>query len=244
MRLTWDDTAREYTSGLSQGVLYPEAGAGVAWNGLISVTESGGQSPEIRYLDGRRYMNKVAPRLFSGSISAFTYPDEFEPCIGISGVLTEQDRQSFGFSYRTNSELHIVYNAMVAPSKRDYQTTGIKIGLVTLDWNFVTLPVKIPGGKSSSHLVIILGDSSPAAITDLEALIYGNDTDDAVLPDPADVISIFESYTTLRIDDNGDGTWTATGPSSAITMLDASTFQIAWPSAIFIDATSYTISSL
>jgi hypothetical protein len=93
-------------------------------------------------------------------------------------------------------------------------------------------------------LTIVVDDVQPGALADLEALIYGDDDNDPVLPSPTEVLEIFESHTTLRITDNGDGSWTATGPDSAIVMLDATTFQITWPSAIFIDATSYKISSL
>jgi hypothetical protein len=243
MRITWDTGDRAYTSGVSQGVLYPENSPGVPWNGLRSVTEAGGKSQEPRYIDGRRYSSKNPTSTFAGVISAYTYPDEFAPYAGIFGSITGQRRKSFGFSYRTNNEIHLVYNAFTAPSGGSYSTIGEKIDSVSFDWKFTTLPVKIPGGKPSSHLVISVDDSHPSAISELEALIYGNDTDDPRLPLPDEIVGIFESYTTLRITDNGDGTWTATAAGSIITIA-GTTFTINWPSAIFTDATTYQISSL
>lgn len=245
MRIIWDDPLnRRYSSGISQGVLYPENSPGVPWNGLISVTETGDQSQTPRYFDGRKYSNRTVISPFEGTISAYTYPDEFEPYAGISAFFTEQARLPFGFSYRTNDEIHIVYNALTAPSKNVYSTSGAAIDPVAFEWSFTTLPVKIPGGKPSSHLVIMVDESQPDVLADIEALLYGDDENDPSLPTPDDILGLFESSATLQIIDNGDGTWTAIGPDTVITMLDSTTFQIDWPSAIFIDSTTYWISSL
>lgn len=245
MRITWDPPEnRPYSSGISQGVLYTENSPGVAWNGLTSVTESGDQSQEPKYFDGVKYHDRIVPSVFSGTLSAYTYPDELEPCIGISGILTGQARDSFGFSYRTNNAIHLIYNVLAVPSKNDYSSVSASPDPVTFEWDFTTVPVDIPGGKPSSHLVIMTEDSDAGAIADLEALIYGDDENGASLPLPDVITAIFESYAVLRITDNGDGTWTATGPDTVITMTDSTTFQISWPSAIFTSATTFQISSL
>jgi hypothetical protein len=233
MRITWDPAEnRPYSSGVSQGVLYPEDSPGVAWNGLISVTEAGEQTQDARYFDGQRYDTRNREMPFAGTIVAYTYPDELEPYIGISGAFTGQPLRPFGFSYRTNNEIHIVYNALTVPPKRSYVTMGAKIDPADFEWNFTTQPIKIPGGKPSSHIVIMVDESQPEAITELEALIYGDDINDPSLPPVENILEIFESSTILRITDNGDGTWTADGPDSAITTVDSETFQINWPSVI------------
>jgi len=117
---------------------------------------------------------------------------------------------------------------------------------VNFSWDITTTPVDVPSARATARLVISLDYANPDAITDLEDIIYGNDVSDPILPDPATVIEIFEARATLRITDNGDGTWTATGPGTAITMLDSATFQIDWPSAIFMyaDPNEYRIFSL
>lgn len=245
MRISWDgDSNRVYSAGVDSGVFYPQNSPGVPWNGLISVAEKDGTTIDTSYIDGQKYRNQLKPSNFSGTISAFTYPDEFEPYNGLVGFISGQPRDSFGFSYRTNNELHLVYNAMAGVSNDEYSSLGSTASPVAFQWDFTTLPVDIPYGRPSAHLVIMLDYANADAMSDLEAVIYGNDTNDPSLPDPSDVLEIFESHTTLRITDNGDGTWTADGPDDVITMLDSNTFQIDWPSAVFIDATSYTIRSL
>jgi hypothetical protein len=243
MRVTWDDDP-SYSLGVNSGVLYPQNSPGVAWNGLISVIDSGDEAPTALYLDGQKVGDRSVPSTFSGTISAFMYPDEFEPCIGVSDRVSSQPRQPFGFTYRSNNELHLVYNAIVAPSSDEYSTLGESPTALAFSWDFTTLPVDIPAGRPSAHLVVMVDYAQPDALSDLEDLLYGDDENEPSLPLPSDVTAIFESYTTLQITDNGDGTWTATGPDDVITMLDDVTFQIAWPSAIFTGTTTYTISSL
>lgn len=244
MRVTWDaEEDRLYTSGISQGVLYPEDSPGVAWNGLISVTESASQSGEPKYFDGIRYHDRALQEAFYGTISAYTYPDEFESCIGISGILTGQSHSPFGFSYRTSNAIHIVYNASVSSSGIDYMTVSEVPVPVVFEWDFTTVPESIPGGRPSSHLAVMMDDANPSAVSDLEALIYGDDENGPSLPLPEVITDIFESYALLRITDNGDGTWTATGPDTAI-MIAGTEFSVNWPSAIFTSATTFQISSL
>jgi len=246
VRVTWDGSDRPYSLGVSKGMLYPDSdiSPGVPWNGLASVTEKGDASPTSLYLDGSRYKSQQASSVFSGVIGAFTYPDEFEPYNGFLDGATGQSRGSFGFCYRNNRELHLVYNAKAAPSSDRYLSMGDSTSTVTFSWVFTTLPVKFPGGKPGSHIVILTDKADPGALSALEDLLYGSADVDPYLPDPASVIEVFESHTVVRITDNGDGTWTATGPDSVITMLDSVTFDIDWPSAEFIDATTYRIYSL
>jgi hypothetical protein len=243
-RISWDGSDRPYDEGISQGMLYPQNSPGVAWNGLISVSEGGDPETTPLYMDGIRYRSRSVPDAFSGTINAFMYPDEFEPYNGNLGPVTGQPRDSFGLSYRSNRELHIVYNATAAPSSDSYSSINASPTPVSFSWAFTTVPVDIPGGRPSAHIVVMVDDAPAGALSDLEDLIYGDDANDPSLPMPVDVYALFESYATLTIVDNGDGTWTATGPDDAITMLDDTTFQIDWPSAIFLDSGTYTIYSL
>jgi hypothetical protein len=243
MRIAWDALEdRSYSAGISQGVLYPGSDPGVAWNGLVSVAGSGGSSQNPKYFDGQKYHDRNLASDFSGTISAFTYPDEFEPFIGISGILTGQDRHFFGLSYRTNNEIHIVYNILAAPSRQDYSSAGTEISPAVFEWGFVTKPVKIPGGKPSSHIVILVDEAKPGSIADLEAVIYGDDTNDPSLPLAEDILSLFEAGATLRITDNGNGTWTAIGPDTVI-ILTGDVFTINWSSVVIVDDTTFRISS-
>ena len=244
MRVSWDDANRPYSDGVSNGVLYPKNTPGVAWNGLVSVTEKADDNPVAMYIDGQKAQNHIVPSVFAGTITAYTYPDEFEQYIGMISGVTAQPKSSFGFSYRDNRELHLIYNALAAPSSDQYVSIGGDISPIVFSWDFTTVPVDVYSSKATSHLVVSLDYADSAAISDLEDMVYGNDDNDPSLPDPATVLELFESHTTLRITDNGDGTWTAYGPDDVVQMIDANTFEITWPSAIFIDANSYRIYSL
>lgn len=243
MRISWGEN-RKFSQGVYQGVLYPGNGPGVAWSGLISVTEKGDDSPSSLYIDGQRHRNRNLPSSAAGIISAFMYPDEFEPYIGLQATwVTAQSKDTFGFSYRNNRELHIVYNAVVAPSSDQYQTLGGDVSPITFSWNFTTKPVDIPAGRPAARVVIMLDYAQPEALAELEAILYGDDENDPSIPDVETIVEIFESHTTIRITDNGDGTWTATGPDELIT-ITGSTFTIDGAAVVFLDDSTYKISSL
>lgn len=244
MRVSWDDGNPESSSGISNGVLYPENSPGVSWNGLISVTENSDDQPSSVYMDGQKIRDDISSSSFSGTIEAFTYPDEFESCLGLVTGLSSQIRSSFGFSYRDNRELHIVYNTSVSPSSDQYISVAEVISPVNFTWNFSTLPVDVPDSKPSAHLIISLDQAVAGAISDLEDMLYGNDSDDPFIPDPATILDLFESYTTVRVTDNGDGTFTVSGPDSAVFQVDSTTWEINWPSAVLISSDTFILYSL
>jgi hypothetical protein len=243
-RIDWDTGARVFSQGVQQAVLYPQNGPGVAWNGLTSVTEKGESAPGATYVEGQKVGDNTVPSIFTGTLAAYTYPDEFELYAGVVSGITAQNRPSFGLSYRTSSEIHILYNVSIVPPNAQFQTLDDSPSPTTFSWDVVAVPVLVPFVRPTAHLVVALSEASPDAISDLEALIYGDDSDDPTLPDPSTVIGIFESHTTLMITDNGNGTWSATGPDDVVSMLDGVTFQIDWPSAKLISTTEYILYSL
>jgi hypothetical protein len=244
MRITWDSGPRPYNEGVSQGVLYPFDTPGVAWNGLISVTEAADQTQTAMYYDGVRYLTRGTSSPFKGSISAYTYPDELEDYIGTKDFFTGQKNRPFGFSYRTNEEIHLVYGVLLSPSQRPYSTMGSQTAAVAFQWNFTTQPQKIPGGKPSSHIVILLSEIDPAVLAELEIAIYGDDESDPELPSIADIIAIFEIPTVMTITVNPDGTFEADGPEAFVsTPTIGGEFTIDSPSLDTLDVTTYSVSN-
>lgn len=247
---------RLFEAGVDRGVLYLSDGSAVPWNGLTSVKDAPTiDSDEIDYFDGQKFIRRQSSEGFAATIEALTYPSEFEGYDGVDGVMTQQRRKFFGFSYRTHIgnavtgelgyKIHLVYNALAQPSDKTYSSIGESVDVSALSWDITTLPIAIPGIKPSSHLVIDSTIALPRTMQALEDALYGTDDVDGTLPSPLDVLEIFESNATLRIIDNGDGTWTAeTDADDIITMLDDTTFQISWPSAVYIDTDTYQISSL
>jgi hypothetical protein len=264
-RLTWDATGeRFYEAGVNQGVLYVD-GVGYAWNGLISVDQapSGGE-PVQYYLDGVPYISASAPEEFKGSIEAYTYPQAFMACDGSQEIaqglyIGQQNRLPFGLAYKTligndiaeldhGYKIHIIYEAMAAPSNSKYKTIGDNTDPATFAWNIVTRPLKFEdpafGIKYGAHLTLDSREVYPWAMAAVEDVLYGTVDTAPRLPTPQELIELFVDNALLQIIDNGDGTWTATGPDSIISMVNANEFQIDWPSAIMIDDESYHVSSL
>lgn len=239
-KLVWDQGVRSYEAGVDRGVFYPKNGSGEVWNGLTSVQESPSDSEQTRYIDGVLTRTGRRPGDFSGTIEAFTYPQSFH-----DNVLAQRVQRGFGLSYRVMTgdtyQIHLVYNLLLGPTSYAYdQQTDID----PFSWEFTTLPVRIEGMKPSAHFIVESSDAYSTTIEAVEGIIYGSDEADARLPTPNEILEVFEEHSILQIIDHGDGTWTAIGPDDVISMLDPTTFQIDYETAVYLDATTYTIHSL
>lgn len=220
-QIVWDKTSeRLYRTGVDRVVLFPQTtggayGEGVGWNGVTKISESpDGGDTTTTYANNNIYLNLVAKENFKGSISAYTYPKEWEACDGSASVLssgsgatgvkglrvTGQTRTPFGLAYRTligndtagtehGYEIHLVYNATAGVSSLDYQTVNDSPEALELSWDFSTLPVDVPGAKPSAHLVISSLTAEPTKLKALETKLYGTESADPALPTPAEVIA-------------------------------------------------------
>jgi hypothetical protein len=257
-RINWDASgAHVYEAGVDRGVLYVGTQPGVAWNGLTSIDErpSGGAATPY-YIDGMKYLNVPAAEEFAATISAFTYPDEFGVCDGTVQVVRglfalTQRRQPFGLSYRTKVgnelvgnnygyKIHLIYGALAAPSQRTNSSLKDSSDPTNFSWDITTLPPAISGFRNTSHLVLDSRLAPSDTLSEVEDILYGTDTDAARIPSLAELVAAFTGFT---VTDNEDGTFTVTGPSDSVEMLDSDTFQIISSTATFIDSDSYTLAS-
>lgn len=212
--LAWDLTGqRLYETGVDRGVLYiPDTqGAyvdGVAWNGLVSVTETpSGAEPNAQYADNFKYLNLFSAEEFGATLEAVTYPDEFNEFDGL-GVPTpgvtvgQQPRKTFGLCYRTRLgndvegeefgyKLHLIYGCMASPSEKAYNTINDSPEAITFSWEITTVPVAVSGYKPTSIVTIDSSKVSAATLADLEQILYGDVGVDPALPLPATVITMF-----------------------------------------------------
>lgn len=215
--IQWDQVGEKiYETGVDHGVLYPQAvdgtyPTGVAWNGLVSVTESpSGAEPNPQYADNIKYLNLLSAEEFAGTIEAFTYPDEFNACDGLAevevGVIAgQQARKPFGLAYRTilgndsagqayGYKLHLLYGCLVSPSEKAYQTINESPEAITFSWDFTTTPTPVTGFKPTAMLVIDSTKVQAADLAALEAILYGvTGTPDTpgMLPLPDAVAAMF-----------------------------------------------------
>lgn len=218
-KLVWDKTGEHlYETGVDHGVLYfpDQTGAyknGVAWNGLISVSESpSGAEATGQYADNIKYLNLISAEEFGATIEAYTYPEEFEACNGnkelvdASGVYVgQQSRSVFGFCYRTmigndtdgqdhGYKLHLVYGCQVSPSEKAYQTINDSPEALTFSWELSTTPVNVTGKKPTALLVIDSTKIDSTKLAKIEAKLYGDETSTgAVLPTPNEIAEILSA---------------------------------------------------
>lgn len=218
--LKWDKVGeRFYETGVDHGVLYiPDANGdyvdGVAWNGLVTVTESpSGAEASPQYADNIKYLNLVSTEEFGGTIEAFQSPKEFDQCDGTAtpfpGItVAQQSRKSFGLSYRNligndtqgtdfGEKIHLVYGALAKPSEKARGTVNDSPEAVTFSWEFTTTPVEVPGLKPSAHIVADSREVSPAGFAALKAALYGTAGQDPRLPLPAEVFGLFGGAVTV-----------------------------------------------
>lgn len=213
-RLKWDQTGeRFYETGVSQGVLYPQDTGGtyptgVAWNGLSSVSEtpSGGEATAI-WADNMKYLSLTSAEELGGSITAYTYPEQWKECDGsveiVKGAsISQQPRKTFGLCYRTikgnDTEgdahgylLHIVYGAKASPSERQYQTVSDSPEAIELSWEYTTTPVNVTGRKPTSLVIIDSTTADPTKLSKLEDILYGDaDGDGPRLPLPDEIVTL------------------------------------------------------
>lgn len=194
-KITWDGTGQKaYERGVSCGVLYlwnatTSKWEGVPWNGLTNVTESpeGGDAEDF-YADNILYASLRGVEKLNGSIEAFTYPPEFEACVGHDELSTgiiigQQNRVPFCFCYRTEIgndsnpnagyKLHLVYNATSNAAEMSHDTDEDSPNLEPLSFDFSCNPVNVTGKKPTSSLVIDSTKIVAGKLTILENALYG-----------------------------------------------------------------------
>ena len=211
-KIVWDETGKRfYETGVKKGVLYlQESGAytkGVAWNGLTAVTESpSGAEPTPLYADDIKYLTLMSAEEFGATIEAYTYPEEFEQCDGSAEIATgvtigQQARKTFGLSYVTtlgndvmNNEygykLHIIYGCLASPSEKSYATINDSPEAITFSWEVSTTPVAVNGFKPTATVVIDSTKVDSAKLAQLEAKLYGTESEEATLPLPDEIVTL------------------------------------------------------
>lgn len=212
-KLVWDQTGeREYETGVENGVLYPQGEGGtypkgVAWNGLISVTESpSGAEATALYADDIKYLNLMSNEEFGATIEAYMSPEEFDQCDGTASLATgvsigQQKRKTFGMAYKTTIgndvdgndhgyKIHLIYGALAAPSEKAYSSINDSPEAMTLSWEVSTTPVTVNGFKPTATVVIDSTKADPTKLAALEAILFGSEEKEARLPLPDEIVSI------------------------------------------------------
>lgn len=213
-KLLWDQSGeRLFETGIKNGVLYVQNASGlyplgVAWNGLIGVSEkpSGAEATPL-YADDIKYLNLVSVEEFGASVEAYTYPSAFEECDGsdslaVGVMIGQQQRKPFGLVYKTalgndidgadhGYKLHLIYGALAAPSEKGYQTVNDSPEAITLSWEVTTTPVEVTGKKPTACVIIDSTKVDAATLAALETILFGDVGVDPRLPLPDEIAALF-----------------------------------------------------
>lgn len=240
-RLSWTSYEKTHAFGIDRGVLYPQNSPGESWSGLITVVQNESLEFEtIRYVDGIKVHNRQKEAAFSGTITAFTYPDSL-----FEFAMIQQRRRSLGLSYRTmrgdnEYTIHIVYNVLFRPSPISYTISEAD----PFVWEFSTKPVNLLNVSKTAHLIVDTSKAYSWVVESFENILYGTDSVAPRLPEPQEILDLFENNAIVRVIDNGDGSFTVIGPDEYVKFIDDTSFEITWPSAVYLSEDSYRISSL
>jgi hypothetical protein len=260
--LVWDKSGeRTYQTGVDRGVLYLQNGSGVAWNGITSVEETSTVELKSFYLDGVKYLDNILPGDFSGKLKAFTYPEEFDSVNGIVSAADglffyDQPSKSFNLSYRTRVgndldgidhgyKIHLLYNLVADPDTVVFPTlTGTALQPIEFSWTLSGTPPRTGKYRPTVHVAIDSNDTPLEVLQGIEDILYGSADSDPYFPSMNELLDLFASLGSLVIIDNGDGTWKAIDASdNYVTMVNPTTFQIDNANVVYLDATTYQIST-
>lgn len=212
-KIVWDKAGdRFWETGVSKGVLFPMSavqgvyGDGVAWNGLVNVTQSPtGAEPSAIYADNIKYLNLMSVEELEASVEAYTYPDEFAECDGSAVAaqglkVGQQPRKMFALAYQSkigsdlNPELgykiHIIYGCLAGPSEKSHDTVNDSPEAMTFSWDLTTTPVDVPGFKPTASVEIDSTKTVAANLTALEDILYGTELVAARLPLPEEIMTV------------------------------------------------------
>ena len=194
-KLVWHQMGEiQFESGVDRGVFYDSNNIGHVWNGLTNVEESsvGGENNPLHF-DGVKQMDRISPRNYSATISAFAVPRVFGPAVGddeiMPGfVLTRQTRSRFGLSYRTmvgrpdSYKIHLVYNILATPANSGYTSIDSSADIDTFSWKINAVPPPSKYYRPTAHYILGSDTMPPDLFALIEDILYGTDTSEPRLP--------------------------------------------------------------
>lgn len=224
-KITWDDMSeRFYETGTDHGVLYKWSGDefidGVAWNGLTGVdSDSEGYDITELYSGDVKRNILATSEVMSGALTAFTYPDEFEPMIGsveaAPGLLVQnqRNRPRFGVCYRTlignglsnqiGYKLHLIYNAYVKGVSTSRTTISDSIEAVEFSWDIGCIPLLSDDYDPYCALIVDSRKFNDEFMNQLLDILYGTDETAPRMPTLDELMDIF--YATEPVPEEWNG---------------------------------------
>lgn len=225
-KLVWDQVGtRKYEVGVDHGVLYQKVGNefvdGVAWNGLVDVTTDTESTASNLYSGDVKADIAQGNDEISGTITAYTYPDEFEACIGAASaipgfIVRQQAKNYFGISYRTllgndvkgqeyGYRIHLIYNAIVLSESHTHSTISDSTDGLDMSWDFDTIPMLSEDEDYYPYSELLFDSTrfSSEFMAALENILYGTDTESPRMPDLDELIDLYTEEEPMPTDWTG-----------------------------------------
>lgn len=186
-RLIWDNpSGPKYTSGVSQGVFFGKDGKGVAWSGLVGVTEKpqANAPTPIYNAAGTKYDIKGNVAEKKHALTCYIYPDAMDEYLGIEYLdaygfkADERAPKPFHMAYRTETgnghyEIHVLLSQIATFSDTARATLSTNATPSVLSMNLEGVPD--PRFKSS-HVIL---DSRLPITKSAESLLFGDEYNDS-----------------------------------------------------------------
>lgn len=212
-KLEWDQVGtKRYEMGVGHGVLYVKDGdeylPGVPWNGLTGIDcDDDDRDITPLYSGNVKAAFAIDSGGCSGSISAYTYPDEFERCIGSERILPglflqQQGHTPFGLSYRSfvgddvrgqesAFKIHLLYGITVTKVSTSRTTLSDSPEALEFSWDFETTPQAADGYEYYSELVFDSRDFDDEFMKQLCDILYGTEDTEPRFPSLDEIIGLF-----------------------------------------------------
>lgn len=230
MKLEFDKMdERFYEAGVENGVIYLLNSDGsyggseetvAPWNGLKSFSKNPEGAEETKeYADNIKFISLYSVEELKATIECVMYPDLFSLCDGSKALqkgvfVGQQPRKPFGLSLFTklgnaiegesySEKCHIIYGAKAQPSQRQYNSINESPEVVTFSYELSTNPVKVPGMRPSSEIVIQKDLVSAANWQKLIDAIHGTEDTAPYLPLPEELNAMFASDGGIQAPEEG-----------------------------------------
>lgn len=209
-RVQWDmEGTRFFETGIDRGMLYLSSSPGVAWSGLMKVSEapSGGAAREF-FIDGEKYLSLSALSEYAATVESVSSPGEFAPCAGLRqlspGLLvTNQPRKPFGFSYRSligsdiqepggDYKIHVVYNVLAKNADHVRQTESQRPNLKPYSMSVSAVPEPVAKSRPTAHFIVDTRKIDQYTLAALEDILYGNQWDEPRLPTSDELLFLLD----------------------------------------------------
>lgn len=229
-KITWNSVEKVYENGVDQGVLYPHNAPAVAWVGLTNATEKPAKDTLVpQYYQGEKYDIISRPGERTTSISAYTYPDEFDHLTRLTtrdpyGIAYgEQPSGFFSMSYRTmysdgSYKITVLFNQKAVPGEFVFNTIGGDNAATLFTWELQGVPIRFSDKISTTYVVFDSKRVDAAAMKELETFLYGDETHDPSIVGLINLIKVAaERHGKYVIDINQNGEFTLRGPDKLLT---------------------------